>query len=54
MFDEPISSQMEEQNFKWLGYCTECIDDSEIDSVNESSKCGDRLEWGGKVFCMEW
>ncbi len=53
-FDTPITEEMISKPLVWLGYCYETNDDSKNLQGFTSVKCGDKIEWGGKVYCLLW
>ena len=50
-----ISEEMQDEDFKWLGYCIECGSSDDTESSDRTLKrCGDKVEWGGNTFCLIW
>ncbi len=50
-----ITEEMQDEDFTWLGYCVKCNDPEGSYSENGTLKrCGDKVEWGGNIFCLSW
>ncbi|NNF35962.1 MAG: hypothetical protein HKN68_17775 [Saprospiraceae bacterium] len=54
-YGSSITDEMYDEDFKWLGYCADCQNDEEKIIIEGTQKrCGDKVEWGGKTFCLSW
>ena len=55
LYKETITDSMRIEKTVWLGYCNE---DTSAQSCSISSisdvKCGDKIRWGNKTFCIPW
>lgn len=55
LYGTSISEEMRNEDYKWLGYCTDCQDEGKINIIEGTKKrCGDKVEWGRKIFCLSW
>ena len=50
-----ITEEMQDEDFTWLGYCVECEDpEGNYSEDGAMKRCGDKVEWGGNIFCLSW
>ena len=54
-FNKTINDSMQSQSMTWLGYCHEKnIDDNCASDARNMKRCGDKVSWGGELFCLSW
>ena len=53
-FDKIINADMQSENMSWLGYCHEKSSQDCAPDVRTMKRCGDKISWGGEVFCLAW
>jgi hypothetical protein len=54
-YGSSITEEMQNEDFEWLGYCTDCHEKGEETTIEGTKKrCGDKVKWGGKIFCLSW
>ena len=54
-YDQDITQDLLSQPLRWLGNCYENNLTGECGSfAGTNIKCGDKVRWGGKVYCLDW
>lgn len=55
LFDSGITDSMHLERTKWLGHCNEDGETGDCATDSRTGKrCGDKIQWGGEIFCIEW